>query len=115
MSKSTVDAMRRRMLLGAVTAIASLPLLKLAPNARAEAAALPHLTNDDPMAMALKYHEDASAAPRVDKDGVAAKDQFCHNCRFVKSDSGEWRPCQIFPGKAVNANGWCSSWMHRAG
>jgi hypothetical protein len=33
----------------------------------------------------------------------------------VKSDSGEWRPCQIFPGKAVNANGWCSSWMHRAG
>jgi hypothetical protein len=115
MSKSTVDVMRRRVLLGAAGAIASLPLLKLLPEARAEAAELPHLSEDDPTAAALKYHQDATAAPRVEKSGVPAKDQFCHNCQFVKSDSGEWRPCQIFPGKAVNANGWCTSWMKRSG
>jgi hypothetical protein len=45
---------------------------------------------------------------------VPAKDQFCHNCRFVQTNSGDWRPCQIFPGKVVNANGWCSSWMQRS-
>jgi hypothetical protein len=115
MNNSTIDIRRRRMLLDAVTAIASLLLLRLAPNARAEAAALPHLAEDDPTAKALKYHQDATAAPRVDKGGVPAKDQFCHNCRFVQTNSGDWRPCQIFPGKAVNANGWCSSWMQRSG
>ena len=114
MSKPTDDA-RRRMLLGTVSALAALPLLGVMPDAFAAAETLPHLSEDDPMAKALKYHNDASTAPRTEKNGVAAQDQFCHNCRFVKSDTGEWRPCQIFPGKAVNANGWCSSWMPRSG
>ena len=115
MSEPTVDTRRRRMLLGAATALASLPLLRLAPDARAAAESLPHLTEDDPMAKALKYHNDATAASRADKSGVSAQEQFCHNCRFIQADSGDWRPCQIFPGKAVNANGWCSSWMPRTG
>jgi len=115
MSKPTVDTRRRRMLLGAATALASLPLLRLMPEAHAADEALPHLAEDDPMAKALKYHNDAAAAPRADKSGVSAQEQFCHNCRFIKADSGDWRPCQIFPGKTVNANGWCSSWMPRTG
>jgi hypothetical protein len=115
MNKPTVDARRRRMLLGAASALASLPLLHLVSDARAAAEALPHLAEDDPMAKALKYHTDATTAPRAEKSGVAAGEQFCHNCRFIQTDSGDWRPCQIFPGKAVNANGWCTSWMPRTG
>jgi hypothetical protein len=114
MIKNTVDPLRRRIMLGAVSAIAALPLARLIGDARAEAASLPHLAEDDPTAMALKYHHDATAAPRAEKSGVPAQDQFCHNCRFIQADSGEWRPCQIFPGKAVNENGWCSSWMEQS-
>ena len=114
MKKFTVDT-RRRKLLGAATAMAGLSLLRLMPEASAATEELPHLAEDDAMAKALKYHNDATAAPRVDKSGAAGGEQFCHNCRFVQADSGDWRPCQIFPGKAVNANGWCSSWMPRTG
>ena len=115
MNKPTVDAERRRLLLGTATALATLPLLSLVYDARAAAEALPHLAEDDPMAKALKYPTAATTAPRAEKSGVAAGEQFCHNCRFIQADSGDWRPCQIFPGKAVNANGWCTSWMPRTG
>jgi len=30
-------------------------------------------------------------------------------------DGNEWRPCGIFPGQVVNAKGWCSAWMKKAG
>jgi len=102
MSKTTVDIVRRRTLLGGAVLLASIPLARVITGTRAEAADPPHLTEDDPAATALSYHQDASNAPRVDRGGVAAADQFCHNCRFVQSDSGQWRRCQIFPGKAAN-------------
>jgi len=115
MSKTTVDIVRRRALLGGAALLASIPLARVITGTRAEAADLPHLADDDPAAAALSYHHDATNAPRVDRGGVSAADQFCHNCRFVQSDSGQWRPCQIFPGKAVNADGWCSSWVQKTG
>jgi hypothetical protein len=115
MNKPAVDAGRRRMLLGAATALASLPLLSLVSDACAAAAALPHLAEDDPTAKALKYHNDATEAPRTERNGIAPDEQFCRKCQFIQADSGDWRPCSIFPGKAVNANGWCSSWMPRPG
>ncbi|MGB5834261.1 MAG: high-potential iron-sulfur protein [Thiohalocapsa sp.] len=37
-------------------------------------------------------------------------EQNCINCLFTQADAGEWRPCQLFPGELVAANGWCSSW-----
>jgi hypothetical protein len=116
MHKNIANPQRRRALFTMVAAIACTPLIKLIPGNQAIAAELlPHLAEDDPTAKALNYHHDATAAPRVDKSGVAAKDQFCHNCALIQSDSGDWRPCQIFPGKAVNANGWCSSWTKQPG
>jgi len=114
MSKVTVNTLRRRLLLGSVAAIAGAPLAKNMLISQAYAGDLPHLTMDDPTAKALKYHQDASKAPRVDKSGTPADQQFCHNCQLVKADSGQWRPCQIFPGKAVNENGWCASWTRKA-
>jgi hypothetical protein len=113
MRKTTVDTRRRRVLFGGVVAIASLPLASLMQGAQAEAADLPHLAQDDPTAKALNYHQDATAAPRSDQGGIPAGQQFCHNCKFIQADAGTWRPCQIFPGKAVNANGWCSSWVRQ--
>ncbi len=56
----------------------------------------------------------ATQAARVDKAGVPAAEQHCSNCALAQGE-GEWVGCAIFPGKAVNANGWCTGWVPRAG
>jgi hypothetical protein len=75
---------------------------------------LPQVTEDDPMAAAMKYTHDAStvdAGSRAKPDPV----QNCANCALIQGNEGDtWRPCQIFPGKAVNANGWCTVWAPMA-
>lgn len=115
MSKMPENPQRRRALFTAIITIAGMPFAKGVFSTRAEAAELPHLNEDDSTAKILNYHHDATKAPRADKSGVRpAQEQFCHNCRFIQSDSGEWRPCQLFPGKAVNANGWCASWIDQS-
>ena len=75
---------------------------------------LPHVTKDDPTAVALKYVDDATKADRPEKSGVAGADQDCSVCQFIQSDSGDWRPCALFPGKAVNAKGWCMNWTKKS-
>lgn len=110
---SEVNNNRRRFIGGMAAALASVPLLTTINSAKALAAGLPHLTESDPTAAALHYHQNAAKAPRKSKPNMPADKQFCHNCMFVKANKGEWRPCQIFPGKLVNANGWCASWTHK--
>ena len=45
----------------------------------------------------------------------SAEVQNCANCALIQGDDGaEWRPCQIFPGKAVAAKGWCQVWAPKA-
>ena len=69
----------------------------------AYAADLPQLAEDDPQASALKY---IHSSPHEDK--------HCSNCALIQGNEGdEWRPCAIFPGKLVNANGWCSAWTKK--
>ncbi|MGR5128986.1 high-potential iron-sulfur protein [Photobacterium swingsii] len=66
----------------------------------ATAADLPHLAEDDAQAAALKY---VHVSPESDK--------HCENCALIQgTDGDEWRPCALFPGKAVNAKGWCSAY-----
>jgi hypothetical protein len=66
---------------------------------------LPQLDPDDPQAKALDYVH-ASENP----------EQLCKNCQLYTGKEGaEWGPCAIFPGKGVNANGWCKSWLKKAG
>jgi hypothetical protein len=82
--------------------------------ADARAAELPHLTPDDPTAKALGYHDDAKA---VDAKQFATYQagQACNTCLQLQGAADQpWRPCSIFPGKAVNAGGWCRSWAKRA-
>ncbi len=74
------------------------------PGQEARADDVPHLSEDDPTAQGLKYVNKSTT------DG-----QTCANCALVQgADGDEWRPCQIFPGKAVNAAGWCSVWAPKA-
>jgi len=74
---------------------------------------LPHLTSDDPMAQAMKYTNDASSVDAASRNNPAA-DQSCATCALVIGTEGDWRPCQIFPGKSVAASGWCSVWAPKA-
>ncbi|MEC6814236.1 high-potential iron-sulfur protein [Photobacterium toruni] len=68
------------------------------------AAELPHLEENDPQAMALKY---------VDKSTIEG--QQCKNCLLIRDDAknSNWQPCAIFPGKTVNINGWCSAYASK--
>ncbi|MEQ9563257.1 MAG: high-potential iron-sulfur protein [Woeseiaceae bacterium] len=84
------------------------------PSGEARAEGLPHLTEDDPVAKSMRYTHDASTVDPASRANPAAN-QNCANCALVQGEDGEeWRPCQIFPGKAVNANGWCSVWAPKA-
>ena len=84
------------------------------PGSDARAEDLPKLSEDDPMAQAMKYTHDASTVDAASRANPAP-DQTCANCALIQGDEGaEWRPCQIFPGKLVNNNGWCSVWAPKA-
>ena len=83
------------------------------PAEQLKAQDMPQLTEDDPMAQAMKYVNDASTVDPASRPNPA-EDQRCSNCALIQGDEGEWRPCQIFPGKPVNANGWCSVWAPKA-
>ena len=80
------------------------------PGREAVAQDLPHLAEDDPLAMAMKYvHDTSTVDPSTHTN--PAPEQHCANCALAQGNAGDaWIPCQIFPGKAVNANGWCSVW-----
>lgn len=80
----------------------------------AQSATLPRLDESDSMAQALGYKHDAS---RVDPEqfpsraGPDSANEFCKNCVHYQAPADvQWAPCTIFPGKLVNADGWCSAW-----
>ncbi|MGN2252072.1 high-potential iron-sulfur protein [Frateuria sp. GZRe12] len=72
----------------------------------ARAADLPHVAESDPTAKALDYVEDASKS----KNPKHTAGAVCSNCQFFTDPAAKaYGPCQLFPGKAVNAKGWCVS------
>jgi len=80
----------------------------------AQAQDMPKLEVDDPMAQGMKYVHDASTVDPATMINPAPN-QKCSTCALIQGEEGEeWRPCQIFPGKLVNANGWCSVWAPKA-
>ena len=95
---------RRHFIRNAAIAGSAGSLFMLSP---ASAQDLPKVTGDDPMATALQYVEDAttSAAPNYTAGST------CANCALIQGADGDaYRPCAVFPGKAVAAKGWCISW-----
>lgn len=100
---------RRGILRGSVLGASAVFLAGVVPLSRAAAADLPEVSVDDPTAKSLKYVPDATQSARTDSS------QFCHNCRYFKGSEGTATgPCDIFSGKAVRSNGWCSAWSKRA-
>ncbi|MCB1756289.1 MAG: high-potential iron-sulfur protein [Gammaproteobacteria bacterium] len=114
MNNAKFNNNRRRLLFTAAATAAAVPFMKALVSNPAYAEMV-QLEESDPTAQALKYHHDAAAAPRADKAGTAAAEQFCSNCMFIQGEAADWQPCALFPGKTVNANGWCSSWTKKAG
>ncbi len=99
----------RRTLLKSIAV--ALPASALLVKRDAQAADMPKVDPKDPTAMALVYVEDPA---NLDKSNPAAAryaaGQTCANCIQIQADSGDYRPCAIFPGKLVAAAGWCSVW-----
>lgn len=96
----------------------NLPPQQEAVNGAEQATAdTPKLSLDDPTAKSLGYKHDAANVdlekfPQRGRPETA--NHYCKNCTlFQNSDSSEWGPCTLFPGKLVNANGWCSAYVPR--
>jgi hypothetical protein len=105
---NTVDESRRRLLRTVTLAVASIPVIGLSARV-SHAAELPLVTADDPTAKALKYVDDAGKAPDA-KPGSK-----CATCQLYQGGPNSTQGgCLLFPGKAVKAGGWCSSWTARA-
>lgn len=102
------DEFRRRLLKRLALGVALAPIAA-APLREAWAADAPLVTADDPTAKSLKYVSDASQA----KD--AKPGSKCATCQLYQGAAGSTQgPCLLFPGKAVKAAGWCSSWTQKA-
>ena len=90
---------------------------QVASTAQQASGELQQLSLDDPSAQALGYRHDAANVdlqkyPQRAKDEAA--NHYCRNCAlFQGGDGEEWGPCALFPGKLVNANGWCSGYAPR--
>jgi hypothetical protein len=81
-------------------------------------AMLPRLDESDTMAQALGYKHDAAqvnAQQFPSRADPKSANEFCKNCvHFQAPPDKQWAPCTIFPGKLVNADGWCSAWAAQA-
>jgi hypothetical protein len=79
----------------------------------AGAADLPHVAESDQTAQALGYREDASQVDSA-KYPSYKKGAACASCQFFQNGANGFGSCQMFPGKAVSAKGWCSAYAAKA-
>ena len=80
----------------------------------AAAADTPHLDPKDPNAVALDYHLDASQV-NAQQYPTYKPGQRCDSCLQLQGQQGQpWRPCNLFPGQLVNAQGWCRVWVPKS-
>lgn len=77
---------------------------------RRAAAMLPHLNAAaNAEAKSLHYTDNANKST-VHHPSM----EHCMMCQHYKGHMGEaWGPCEVFPGYAVNAMGWCSAYKAR--
>jgi len=105
MSTQETDRKRRQFLRTAVAGAIAAPVVGLlGPEARA---ANEKLKLDDPQAKALQYVHNYKKA----QDNPAHQEgAHCANCMHWTGGSSEWGGCNIFPGKLVHQQGWCTAW-----
>jgi hypothetical protein len=104
---------RRDFLRGILWGAVSLPLLRSADLFAADA--LPRLAPSDPAATALGYIENASKIDAA-KESSYKTGSKCANCVLYQSAAEQkgYAPCSAFPGKSVNASGWCRAWAAKS-
>lgn len=76
----------------------------------------------DGMAKSVNYVSKKSdvtkADLKIEKQGVKFEQQNCANCMLYtangKKDGVEAGRCTLFPGKAVKAEAWCTSWAKKS-
>lgn len=73
---------------------------------------LPTVRAEDPVARALLYYPSSGDVPA---DHPLAKthkpEQKCADCVHARGKDGDDpRRCPMFPGRLINADGWCSVW-----
>ena len=104
-----IESRRRFLKVAAGTTAAAMMIGRLPRFARA--ADLPPLSETDPTAKALGYVEDAGTT----KDAKHKAGDVCANCQFYGGGPTGRGSCQLFPGKSVNAKGWCVSHTPKKG
>jgi len=103
---------RRAILKGALAGLAALPAVAVMQRAAAQAAPA-RLDEKDAAAVALGYLHDAKKVDAA-KNPTYKAGQTCANCLQIQGKDGEaWRGCNLFPGKQVNAGGWCRVWVQK--
>lgn len=102
-NEKNIESRRRFLKLAAGTTAAAVIVGGLPRFARA--ADLPPVSESDPTAKALGYVEDAG---KTSSPKHKAGDD-CTNCQFYTGGATGRGPCALFPGKSVNAKGWCIS------
>lgn len=109
---NNVSSSRRRFLMGLAGAAALVPLTR---SINAQAATAPHLAESDPTAMTLGYVENAAKLDSA-KEAIYKKGSHCAACSLYQAAqaAGGYAPCAAFPGKVVNANGWCRAYAAKA-
>lgn len=83
------------------------------PARAAPAGDMPKVSEDEPTARALSYVHDANDVDAAQQPRYA-DGQLCENCALYvdeSSDEADWGGCSIFPGKLVNAKGWCNAYV----
>jgi hypothetical protein len=104
---------RRDVLKVAMAGLVAIPVLALTRNAQAQASPV-KLDEKDAQAVALGYVADAKKVD-VKANPAYKPEQTCASCLQLTGKAGDaYRPCNLFPGKVVSANGWCKAWMKKA-
>ena len=107
------DLNKRRTLLSLVAgASVVVPFIGLQP--AMAGGHLPKLDEESDQAKALGYKHDTT---EVDGAAYPTHDPAnkCSGCLlYTGKDGAEWGPCNIFPGKEVAAEGWCTAYAPKA-
>ncbi len=107
----TITTRRQFLVLSAAAVAVGATMPRLAS---AQATTIPQLTETDATAAALGYKHDTTKVDAA-KYPNHKPSQICANCKLVQgAEADAWRPCSIFPGKSVNAKGWCAAYAAKA-
>jgi len=114
MSAAQRTSSNRRDFLISVSTVAGAAAFAGALTSVADAKAQPHVTAQDPQARSLHYTEDASTLD-ASRNPTHTEGAKCANCLLYQGRSGDpFGPCELYPGQAVSANGWCMGYQKKA-